>query len=107
MEAETYCRENFNGHLLAINSREEDDFIRARLLDEHMSGGWWWIGLTKAEGSWNWTSGEDVTYFNWADGEPNDSGDHAGIWGFPDVSWLEWDDIFSINNHNIICESIA
>ena len=34
-EGETYCNVVFNGHLLAINTMEEDDFIRARLMDLH------------------------------------------------------------------------
>ena len=34
-EGETYCSVMFNGHLLTINSMQEDDFIRARLMDFH------------------------------------------------------------------------
>ena len=89
LEAETYCRENFNGHLLAINSMEEDDFIRARLLDEHRSSGWWWIGLTKAEGDWKWTTGEEISYSNWESGEPSGEREAGGI----HYKWLKWDDL--------------
>ena len=102
-EAETNCRENFNGHLLAINSREEDDFIRARLLDEHMLYCWWWIGLTKAEGDWKWTTGENISYSNWASGEPSGEEEAAGI----NYEWLEWYDIASNWIHASICESNA
>ena len=34
-KGEIYSNVMFNGHLLAINKMEEDDFIRARLLDLH------------------------------------------------------------------------
>ena len=67
----------------------------------------WWIGLAKAEGSWKWTSGEDVSYTNWASGEPDGSanGDGAGIWMRPTFGWLEWDDTISTSENPIICES--
>jgi len=34
-----------------------------------------WIGFTDqaSEGTWEWISGEAVTYTNWASGEPNDA----------------------------------
>ena len=33
--AEAYCNTIYNGHLLAINSQEENDFIMSRLLETH------------------------------------------------------------------------
>ena len=33
--AEDYCNTVYNGHLLAINSQEENDFIMSRLLETH------------------------------------------------------------------------
>ena len=33
--AEAYCNTIYNGHLLAINSEEENDFIMGRLLETH------------------------------------------------------------------------
>ena len=33
--AEAYCSTIYNGHLMAIDSREENDFIMARLLETH------------------------------------------------------------------------
>ena len=34
-DAEAYCITNYNGHLLAINSQEENDFILTRLMETH------------------------------------------------------------------------
>ena len=36
-EAEAFCNSIYQGHLLAINTREEHDFIRGRLFDSHLS----------------------------------------------------------------------
>ena len=33
--AEAYCNTIYDGHLLAINSQEENDFIMSRLLETH------------------------------------------------------------------------
>ena len=34
--AEAYCNTIYNGHLAAVTSQEEDDFLRARLIDLHL-----------------------------------------------------------------------
>merc|ERR1711973_491476 len=106
-EGETYCNVMFNGHLLAINSMQEDDFIRARLLDLHYTSNVWWIGLAKAEGKWKWTSGEAVSYSNWANGQPSVEDVGAIRILVPGDSWLEWDDLNSTIKYSIICESNA
>ena len=33
--AEAHCNTNYNGHLLAINTQEENDFILTRLMETH------------------------------------------------------------------------
>ena len=37
--SEAYCNSIYNGHLAAITTKAEDDFIRARLLDTHFHNG--------------------------------------------------------------------
>ena len=37
-DAENYCAVNHGGHLAAITSKEEDDFLRSRLLDWNDNG---------------------------------------------------------------------
>ena len=34
-DAEAYCNTVYNGHLLAINTQEENDFILTRLMETH------------------------------------------------------------------------
>jgi len=64
------------GHLVAINSAAENDWIYENVLPADVQGAMW-IGLTDrvTEGTWVWTSGDPVTYTNWFPGEPNNLGD--------------------------------
>ena len=54
-------------HLVTISSQDENDFVFLH------TGGDVWIGFTDQyeEGNWEWVTGEDVVYTNWAGGEPN------------------------------------
>ena len=40
-----------------------------------------WIGLSLKNGSWEWESGEALSWNPWAPGEPNNSGQYAGFDG--------------------------
>ncbi len=70
-EAKADC-EVRGGYLVTITSNTENDFVSslAGLND------CFWIGFTDElnEGSWQWVTGESVTYTNWVSGEPNDAG---------------------------------
>ena len=63
--AEAYCNTLYGGHLLAINSNDENDYISARLLEN----GWifddnqWHIGLTRVDSTWRWISGSNSIEF--------------------------------------------
>ena len=75
-------------HLVAINSEEENNFLIDAYGDEHA-----WIGLHAPDGDWamvdHWTNGDPIEYTNWANNEPNGSGD-CGLTNFngPGI----WDD---------------
>ena len=64
-----------HGHLVTITSPEEGAFIASRLVSAAQNT---WIGLVQTIGSaeplagWHWSTGEDFTYSNWAQGTPND-----------------------------------
>lgn len=101
-EARSFAR-GAGGHLVSITSEEEQQF----LADHFGSAGWVWIGLVRAEEGWRWTTGEPVTYTNWASGEPNNyegcnpenevvmNWDSAGDWNDLGRECHQWDDVSS------------
>lgn len=84
------------GHLVTINDAAEEAWLRTIF-------GWqprYWIGFTDAaqEGTWVWSSGEAVTYTNWAPGEDNnctpppEGEDYAVVnWIAATGQWNDWD----------------
>ncbi|MHC4251801.1 MAG: protein kinase domain-containing protein, partial [Planctomycetota bacterium] len=68
-DAKAFC-EKRGGHLVTITSKEENDFVTglARKADTDA-----WIGLTdeRAEGKWEWVTGEKVAFRRWAGNEPS------------------------------------
>ena len=81
------------GHLATISSQEENDFLGE-------DGGW--IGFTDEanEGEWIWVTGEDVTFTQWAGGEPNNQGDedcaqrYAGDGNWNDITCSGLNNVF-------------
>jgi hypothetical protein len=71
MEAEIEASE-WGGHLVTLNSWEEESWIKTVF----GANEWYWIGFNDIakEGTWVWSSGEPVSYTNWAVGEPNNCG---------------------------------
>jgi len=82
-DAKTDC-ESRGGHLVTISSQEENDFV-INLIGPNSI----WIGLTdeSIEGSWEWVTGEPVTYTNWSQDEPNDAGEGEDYAEMEDGNW--------------------
>jgi hypothetical protein len=61
------------GHLVTINNADEQSLLIQLFGNQEDL----WIGFTDqtTEGTWVWSSGEPVSYTNWAPGEPNNNGD--------------------------------
>jgi serine/threonine protein kinase len=86
------------GHLITINSKEEQAFVEKTFLTPPDSV--FWIGLTDAarEGDWRWVSGEPVEYTNWENrGEPNNV-----LWKDADTGETIDEDYGVINWHFIV-----
>ncbi|MEM6599586.1 MAG: DUF4347 domain-containing protein, partial [Cyanobacteria bacterium P01_C01_bin.69] len=87
--------EQLGGNLVSINTAREEAWLKETFGDTEG----FWIGLNdvETEGEFEWASGEQVTYTNWAPGEPND----GGIFGSQDYGWMnfsrsrQWDDNYA------------
>ena len=67
---------DLGGYLVAIDSSEENTWIRERMTDAGYQWNSAWIGYTdeNSEGKFEWANGSDNGYENWSNGEPNNSG---------------------------------
>lgn len=83
-EAEELC-EKWDGHLVAITSAEEQQFLE-QFIQKEIGGeakNDYWIGAYEDEEQykWKWVTGEEFDYSNWAYGEPNDHASHLESYG--------------------------
>ena len=67
-DAKEAC-EKMGGHLVTINSQDEQDIIEFLL--NKGSKTQYWIGLKDCKTTEEWITGEKIDYNNWASGEPN------------------------------------
>jgi len=81
------------GHLVTINDASENEWLRAIVPDDSISGyGGAWIGLSDEvqEGQWRWSSGINSIFTNWSPGQPGND------WGGQDYALMgrggTWDD---------------
>lgn len=80
--------ESLMGHLVTLSSEEENQLI-AEMTDGYST----WIGGFLQAGSWQWVDGSEFAYTNWADGEPNETGDYMQMY------WDgTWDDTYDENS---------
>lgn len=83
-EARAMCQ-SLGGHLVTINSAEEQAFIESQY-----PGTTGWIGAYGDENGWSWVTGENWSYTNWAQNEPNNTNGEewfGHIW-----SGMQWND---------------
>lgn len=64
---------SLGGHLATVNDAAENDWLHSNFVLESGNARNVWHGFNDiaVEGQWEWTSGEAVTYENWASGQPN------------------------------------
>ena len=110
------CKD-YNGHLVTINTKDEQAAIQNMLFHYGGKKNFYWTGgFSVQPNEWEWITREDFTYTNWAEGEPNnDLGNEfilafngstgkwfdcpsEGIEHIPDV------DFFRLEHSGFICE---
>lgn len=81
------------GHLVSFASEAEELWVQMTFSRSTR----YWIGFTDAvtEGAWQWSSGEAVTYTNWATGEPNNAmppaeGEDFAVMNWNSTGWNDW-----------------
>lgn len=92
-DAATYSHLGLQGYLVTITSAEEQAFITSNI-----TGAISWMSASDAasEGTYVWQAGPEagsvLSYFNWAPGEPNNSGNEDVV-HFNWASGGRWNDI--------------
>ncbi len=89
-----------NWHLATATSAEENSFIY-NLVDENK---YWrfvgnhglgpWIGGDKSGGSWQWVTGEPMSYTHWGPAEPFGNGNRIGLFGYYQLKGSYWNDAY-------------
>ena len=103
-EAKTYS-ENLGGHLVTINSAEEDAFVFGLAGQDSV-----WIGLSSVgdDGIWTWVTGEPLTYTNWYPGQPdrsvNDNEGNESFVHYTAAKTGQWNDNGSFRPNGFVCE---
>jgi parallel beta-helix repeat protein len=100
-QAEDYAQE-VGGHLVTINDAAEDSFLQSTFGTDQS----FWTGLNDiaTEGNFVWSSGESVTYTNFAPGEPNDFRGNQDAVVINFTSDKLWDDHSAANRNFGIVE---
>lgn len=99
-EAKAKCEE-LGGHLVTINSQEEQIAIE-EALRKGVRGNYYLGGKTE-KNQYVWITGEAFTYSNWAVNEPNN---YVGEQGYYVIkkSTNKWDDVNKLQKYGFICE---
>lgn len=119
--AKEYC-ESLNGHLVVINSAEEQAVIEAQI--PNISKNCYWIGAYLENDEWKWVTDEPFDYENWGENLPDNNlalENYAQMYGkewaggagtkykgeWNDVSGVGADyanDFYAKDNFGFICE---
>jgi hypothetical protein len=112
-QARNFCNNN-SSYIVTINDANENDFIFSQIQNFYDEGGWW-IGINDKtnggrsdgsegnEGNFVWYNGENPSYDNWNQNEPNnynDNEDCAEIY----FETGTWNDVNCGQSKFFICE---
>src|SRR5262245_49760186 len=94
---------SLGGHLATINDQAENDFVFNTFSSFGGERRLLWIGLNDAavEGTFVWSSGEQVSCTNWTTGEPtnqNNNEDYVHIWSPSFVGAGRWNDLSNVTS---------
>lgn len=70
LEAEAYC-ESLGGHLATISDANENEAVYSIMRELGFESAYFGYSDHISQGTWKWVTDENITYTNWASGEPN------------------------------------
>jgi hypothetical protein len=100
-ESQELCRSKYNSKLLSIRTDKESEFVHNLIKFRDVKLPVWLGAVQNDFSSFNWIDKSDVTFTNWAEGEPNDP-DHACISMF--ASGGKWSDNDCKEQKLILCQ---
>lgn len=105
--AETFFERN-GGHLATITSQEENDFLYNYLVSLGSTSAFFGATDQEQEGSWKWVTGEEFSYSNWHNNEPNnqDGTEHYAMFysTYLDGTWNDGQTDLSSGAIPFLCE---
>ena len=90
------------GHLVTVNDQAENDWVYSTFSDGGTRSLWNGLNDSVVEGTFEWVSGESVTYTNFFAGEPNNNGNEDYVHWFEPFHGNKWNDV---QNSGIIAGS--
>ncbi len=114
-KAKIFC-ENLGGHLVTINSQEEQNFL-IDLAKSSTKKNLWIGAKTDSSGIYTWVTEEEFSYTNWAPGEPNNVNNSqftammytqkadydAGLWNDENEIGRNWPG-YALTDFGFVCE---
>ena len=104
MDAERKCEE-IGGHLLTVNSSEENAFVKRLLKKVNIASDKmpsFFAGGYKENNQWTWITGENWDFVEWGQGQPDNTGTRIAIWN--SNYNFTWDDLSDGLQRYYICE---
>ena len=100
------------GHLVAIETRDENEFVTELAAKAKLDSVWIGANDEEKEGHWVWTTGQPLTYSYWCGDQPNNwkgNENYAQMFVKPNYNnWKnlpgQWNDIPDVDQPGFICE---
>merc|ERR1712110_605018 len=108
--AQSICQAGGGSLAMPRSPQQWEELLAARPSEDVQLTDSLWMGLdAKDGGTWRWNSGDDVTWADWMDGQPDGSGE-CGVWYTrdPPASWAQadrWDDWRCAESLSFVCQS--
>ncbi|CAG0894584.1 unnamed protein product [Darwinula stevensoni] len=106
-DAEQYCLDFPGAQMLNVSNDDQQgclslrfgDHFTTSFQDATLDDTAFWIGLTRANGTWEWVNGSPLQYERWDVGYPEGSSSDCAV-----MVTSSWEDSMATNNHSFVCK---